>query len=103
MSKKYRSVQNVALQPYDFRPTYDSNGYIRLAPPYPSRPNVTTKFFKQLLEEYPRLRKPSLMRWKNIQYEFTPKLLPRPWRPELGRWGGEIIRKELTPVKKTVS
>jgi len=83
-------LPNVRTRAEEYTVSVSSNGTFNLTPPYPPRVNRTIYVYppkgdKQEHKEYK-------LRWKNVEYKYTPVLRARPHGGD--RWTGRIERIE---------
>ncbi|CBZ56219.1 hypothetical protein NCLIV_066440 [Neospora caninum Liverpool] len=75
----------------DFAVARRADGGFHLVPPYPPRINKTIEPYPPSAGNYYELHRHYKLKWKNIEYQYVPKMMPRPWG-RAGPWGGELVR-----------
>nr|CEL78651.1 TPA: hypothetical protein BN1205_001085 [Toxoplasma gondii VEG] len=75
----------------DFCVVRRADGGFHLVPPYPPRINRTVEPYPPSAGNFYELNRQFKLQWKNVEYQFVPKLLPRPWG-RAGPWGGDLVR-----------
>ncbi|CEM22734.1 unnamed protein product [Vitrella brassicaformis CCMP3155] len=94
----FKRMPNIAPRREDFRVAQAAGGYFHLQAPWPPHINKTCEPFPPAHRNRFTLNRKYPLRWRNVEYLYEPRQLPRP-RTD-GIWGGEIIRI-VHPPKKT--
>merc|ERR1719229_145654 len=95
---KVKRLPNVRLKSTDYEVCSGRDGSFNLMPPWPPRVNRTievTPPWGGKINPWPtHEHKKYPMRWKNIEYEYTPRLMRKPHGHSSQRWSGPVTRIE---------
>jgi hypothetical protein len=95
LMKSPERLANFRLRSEDFSVGVSANGAFNLLPPYPPRVNRTIEVYPPKGDKrnhWPTQEHKSYrLRWKNVEYEYTPVLRMKPNGGE--RWTGKFERK----------
>lgn len=95
-------LPNTKTRPHEFSLGISSNGTYNLIPPYPPRVNRSIEVFPSKTDKrnhWPtKDHKDYPLRWKDVEYKYTPVLKMKPHGGD--RWTGRIERIEHRKVDK---
>jgi hypothetical protein len=92
--KSPERLPNVRTRAHEYSVSVSANGCVNLTPPYPPRVNRTIEVYPPKGDKrnhWPtQEHKEYTLRWKNVEYKYTPMLRMKPHGGD--RWTGRIER-----------